>query len=230
MTLCRSRRRQVVEIHCCRLFCWAHNPKVGGSNPPPRNQWNHKVRGAKIQAPLLNMRVVCAFYWIAARLGVATCGWRIVISPLILRNFRILLRFCDARSGRPFDPFHRYPGSSARTWRCPFPRCRVASAQASTPDPESLPATSAESVRVGPDPCRLAGALAASHSPAPLCHCAEALDPARPSPSHVQAKVPHAVLPQSPSQARPEGTECRTHPCGCGNEATEPPLGLSANC
>src|SRR5208337_4312639 len=35
MILCRSRRRQVVEMHCCRLFCWAHNPKVGGSNPPP---------------------------------------------------------------------------------------------------------------------------------------------------------------------------------------------------
>src|SRR5580704_8999989 len=85
-------------------------------------------------------------------------------------------------------------------------------------------------VRVGPDLCWLAGALAASHSPASICHCAEALDPARPSPSHVQEKVPHAALPQSPSQARPEGTECRTHPCGCGNEATEPPLGLSANC
>ncbi len=26
MTFCRSRRRQVVEIHCCRLFCWPHNP------------------------------------------------------------------------------------------------------------------------------------------------------------------------------------------------------------
>src|ERR1700687_574645 len=35
MTLCRSRRRQVVEMYCCRLICWAHNPKVGGSNPPP---------------------------------------------------------------------------------------------------------------------------------------------------------------------------------------------------
>src|SRR3984957_8477066 len=162
--------------------------------------------------------------------NLVTCGWRIVVFPRIRRNFRILLRFCDARSGRPFDPFHRYPGSSARTRRWPFPRCRVASAQASTPGPESLPATSAESVRDGPDLCWLAAALAASHSRAPLCHCAEALDPDRPSPSHVQEKVPHAVLPQSPSQARPEGTECRTHPCGCGNEATEPPLGLSANC
>jgi len=35
MTVCRSRRRQVVEIQCCRLFCWSHNPKVGRSNPPP---------------------------------------------------------------------------------------------------------------------------------------------------------------------------------------------------
>jgi hypothetical protein len=34
-TFCRSRRRQVFEMHCCRSFCWAHNPKVGGSNPPP---------------------------------------------------------------------------------------------------------------------------------------------------------------------------------------------------
>jgi hypothetical protein len=24
----------------------------------PRNQWNHKVRGAEIQAPLLNVRVL----------------------------------------------------------------------------------------------------------------------------------------------------------------------------
>ena len=118
-------------------------------------------------------------------------------------EFPILLGFCDARSGRPFHPFHRYPGSPAQTWRCPFHRCRVASAQASTPDPESLPATSAESVRVGPDPCRLAGAVAASHSPAPVCHGAEALNPAGPSPSHVQAKIPHVVLIQSQSQARP---------------------------
>ena len=35
MTFCRSRRHQVVEIKCCRLGCWPHNPKVGGSNPPP---------------------------------------------------------------------------------------------------------------------------------------------------------------------------------------------------
>jgi len=39
MTLCRSRRRQVVEMHYCRLFGWAHNPKVGGSNPPPATKF-----------------------------------------------------------------------------------------------------------------------------------------------------------------------------------------------
>src|ERR1019366_725326 len=44
MTLCRSRRRQVVEIHCCRLFCWAHNPKVGGSNPPPATKESMSCR------------------------------------------------------------------------------------------------------------------------------------------------------------------------------------------
>src|SRR5580704_14218956 len=45
MTLCRSRRRQVVEMHCCRLFCWAHNPKVGGSNPPPATNAIIELRG-----------------------------------------------------------------------------------------------------------------------------------------------------------------------------------------
>jgi len=35
MTLCRSRRRQVVEMHYCRLFGWAHNPKAGGSPKSP---------------------------------------------------------------------------------------------------------------------------------------------------------------------------------------------------
>src|ERR1700730_5803583 len=76
---------------------------------------------------------------------VSCSGWRIVISPIIRLEFPVLLGFCDARSGRPFHPFHRYPGSPAQTWRCPFHRCRVASAQASTPDPESLPATRATS-------------------------------------------------------------------------------------
>jgi hypothetical protein len=36
VTFCRSRRRQVLEIQCFRLGCCPHNPKVGGSNPPPQ--------------------------------------------------------------------------------------------------------------------------------------------------------------------------------------------------
>jgi hypothetical protein len=71
--------------------------------------------------------------------------------------------------------------------------------------------------------------VGASQSSAPLCHCAENLNLFGLSPSHVPAKVPYAFLPQSPSQARPERTECGTRPCGCGNEATESSLGRSAN-
>lgn len=47
-------------------------------------------------------------------------------------------------------------------------RCGVASPQAATPDCQSLPATIAESVRVGPHPRRLDGALGASTSSAPV--------------------------------------------------------------
>src|SRR5579864_7587391 len=95
----------------------------------------------------------------------------------------VLLRFCDARSGRSFHPLHRYPGSLARTWRRSFHRCRVASPQAPTPDPESLQAPIAESMRVGPHPRRFDGALGASYSSIPLRHRTEALNPARSSPS-----------------------------------------------
>jgi hypothetical protein len=35
MTFCPSRRRQVLEMQCCPLGRCPHNPKVGGSNPPP---------------------------------------------------------------------------------------------------------------------------------------------------------------------------------------------------
>lgn len=42
----------------------------------------------------------------------------------------------------------------------------------------------------------------------------------------MQAKVPRAVLTQSPSQARPKRTECGTHQRGRGNEATEFSLGV----
>ena len=87
--------------------------------------------------------------------------------------FPVLLRFCDVQSGRSFHPLHRHLGPVARTWRCPFHSysCGVASAQAPTPDCESLPATIAEFIRVGPHPCRLDGALGASNSSAPFRNC-----------------------------------------------------------
>lgn len=90
-------------------------------------------------------------------------------------GFPVLLRICDAQSGRSFHPLHRYPGPLARTWRRPFHSCEVASPQAPTPDRESLPATIAESIRVGPNPCQLVGALGASNSPAPFYNCTESI-------------------------------------------------------
>src|SRR2546429_2184281 len=44
-----------------------------------------------------------------------------------------------------------------------------------------------------------------------------------------QRKVPNAVLPESPSEARPERAECGAHPGGSRKETTESQLGLSAN-
>src|SRR4029077_18965237 len=132
-------------------------------------------------------------------------------------------------SGRSFHPLHRDLGPLARTWRRPLHRCGVASPQAPTPDPESLSAPIAESIHDGPHPRRSDGAPSASYSSAPVRHRTEALNPARPSPSLEPAKVPHAVLTKSPSEARPERTECRTHPRGRRHEAAQSPLGLSAN-
>jgi putative transposase len=50
--------------------------------------------------------------------------WRIVISPNPL-GFPGLLRFFDAQSCRSFHPFHRRPGSVARSGRGPFSGCGV---------------------------------------------------------------------------------------------------------
>ena len=135
-------------------------------------------------------------------------------------GFPVLLPFFDAQSGRSFHPLDRHPGSVARSWRRPFHRRGVASPQTPTPDRESLPATIEQSTRVGPHPRRLDDALGASNSSAPFRNCTEALDTARLSQSHEPAKVPHAVLTESPSEARPARTERRTHLCGRGNEAT----------
>ena len=51
---------------------WAHNPKVGGSNPPPATNGIIKLGEPRFRHPFLSERVVCAFYWMAARLGIAT--------------------------------------------------------------------------------------------------------------------------------------------------------------
>jgi len=131
-----------------------------------------------------------------------------------------LLPFFDGPSGDSFHPFPCYLGPSARTWRCPFHRCGVASPQAPTPDRKSLPATISQSIRVGPDPRRLDGALGLSNSFAPFRNRSEAFYPASPSQSLAHAKVPHTILTGSPSEARPKRTERRTHSCRPRNEAT----------
>src|SRR5271167_2362282 len=133
-------------------------------------------------------------------------------------GFLVLLPFFDAQPGRSFYPLDRHRGSVARPWRRPFRSRGIASPQTPTPDRESLPATSAESIRLGPYPCRLDGALGASNSSAPFRNRTEAFDTARPSQSHEQAKVSDAILTESPSEALPERTERRIHPCGRRNE------------
>jgi hypothetical protein len=124
-----------------------------------------------------------------------------------------------------FHPFHRHPGSVARSWRRPFPSRGVPSPQAPTLDRESLP-TILQSLRVGPHSCRLDGTLGATNSSATFRNCTEAFDTASPSQSYGQAKVLYAVLPESPSEARPERTERRTRSRGRRNEATQSELGV----
>jgi len=96
-------------------------------------------------------------------------------------GFPFLLRFCDEQPGHSSYPFYCYPGALARSWRRPFPRRGVASAQAPDPDLESLPETISEFTRVGPGPCWLDGALGASNSSAPFRNRSEAFDTASPS-------------------------------------------------
>jgi hypothetical protein len=66
---------------------------------------------------------------------------------------------------------------------------------------------------------RLDGALVAFNSSAPFRNCTEALDTARPSLSHEQAKVPDVILTESPTEARPGRTQRRTPSCARRNEA-----------
>jgi hypothetical protein len=140
-------------------------------------------------------------------------------------GFPFLPRFCDEQSGYSFYPFPCYPGPLARSWRRPFHSCGVPYPQAPTLDHDSLTATIAEFMHVGPHPRRLNGTLGTSHSSAPFRNRSEAFDTAWPSQSLEQAKVPRAVLPESPTEARPERSERRTHSCGRRNEATESQLG-----
>src|SRR5438552_6308546 len=151
---------------------------------------------------------------VANRLWLANCYFTHDSS-----EFPALLPFFDAPFGRSIYPFHGHAGPTAWTWRRPFPSCGVASPQASAPDLESLPATIPQFIRVGPHPCRLDGALGTSNSSAPFRNRTETLDAASLSQSHEQAKVPDAILTESPTDARPERTECRTRPCGPRNEA-----------
>ena len=105
-------------------------------------------------------------------------------------GFPVLLLFFDAQSGRSCYPLDRHAGPVARTWWRPFPRCRVPSSQTPAPDRKSLPPTIAQSILVGPHPCRLDGALGPSYSSSPFRNRSEAFYPASPSQSHEQAKVP----------------------------------------
>ena len=125
-------------------------------------------------------------------------GWRIAISSRIPQGFSSCYDFAMRDLIAP---------------------CGVASRQTPTPDRESLSATITRSARVGPDPRGVVGTLGASNSSAPFRNRTEALDIVRPSQSHEPAKVPDAVLIESPAEARPERTERRTHPCGRRNEA-----------
>ena len=68
----------------------------------------------------------------------------------------------------------------------------------------------------------LDGALVASNSFAPFRNCTEALDTARPSLSHEQAKVPDVFLTESPTEARPGRIQRRTPSCAHCHRVNSP--------
>src|SRR4029077_2655325 len=124
----------------------------------------------------------------------------------IFLGFPFLLRFCDEASGDSLNPFPCDPGPLARSWRRPFHSCGVPYPQAPTLDRGSLTATIAEFMHLRPHPRRLNGTLGTAHSSAPFRNRSEAFDTAWLSQSLEQAKVPRAVLPESPTEAWPERT------------------------
>src|SRR5580693_4122728 len=78
----------------------------------------------------------------------------------------------------------------------------------------------------------LAGWLALWLRPTRLLRSAMVLKPSTLLGLHqAMGKQKYRMLfsPNHHRKARPEGTECRTRPCGRRNEATQSPLGLSAN-
>src|SRR6266513_4602234 len=109
-----------------------------------------------------------------------TCAWRIVISPMIHQDFPS----CYYSSIRNLaDLVIHLIATLARLLGPGGVRSLVA---------ESLllkhqllivnrSATIAQSIRCGPHPCRLAGALGASNPPSPFRNCTETLDTARAS-------------------------------------------------
>jgi hypothetical protein len=116
-----------------------------------------------------------------------------------------LLPFFDAPFGGSFHPFHCYSVPPAPTWRRPFHSCGVPYPQAPTLDRDSVTATIAEFMHVGPHPRWLNGTLGMSHSSAPFRNRSETFDTASPSQGHEHTKVPPGFLSESPTEARREG-------------------------
>jgi hypothetical protein len=105
-----------------------------------------------------------------------TCGWRIVNSHIIPRDYPSCYDSLMRNLAVLFIHFIAVSGSVARSWRDPFPHCGVASPQAPAPDLDSLPETISQPTRVGPDPRWLDGILGATNSSAPFRNCTEAFD------------------------------------------------------
>src|SRR5260370_28921930 len=92
-------------------------------------------------------------------------------------RFPAPLPFFNASSRRPFHPPNRRPDPVVPTWRRPFPRCRVPSAQTPALNRKSLPATFAQSILLASHPCRLDGALDPSSSSSHSRDCTHASQP-----------------------------------------------------
>ena len=149
-----------------------------------------------------------------------TYGWRIVISPMIpqdsppcyhssMRHLVVLFIHFLAALARLLGP------GGVRSIVAESLLLKHQLLLLNRPGQRSPP-----SLRVGPYSCRRAGTVDSTNSSAPFRNCTEAFDTASPSQGLEQAKVPHPVLPESPSEARPEGPEPRTYSCGRRNEAT----------